>query len=197
MDQIASRAKPNRRPVQSLSRLLSAKEGVAAVEFAMILPILLILLVGMAETVTGLNYDRKVSQAASSVADLVAQTETVNAAEVADIMNATTAIMDPYPAAGLSMIVASVTFDGDGNPEVDWSSDKSGGEPWSEGSSPPIDIPAGLRTPNTSLVIGKADYTYIPTFGSMLQNIFPRATSIALSETYFLRPRLSSKVEML
>lgn len=188
--------------MQNIARKMAAtkyqlhrdQSGVAAVEFALILPFLLILLIGMAETVGALNHDRKVSQAASSVTDLIAQSETVSKSEVADIMRAAVEIMKPYPETTLDVVVASVKFDEDGDPEVVWSRNKAGGEPWSEGSKPPIEMPASLAIPGTSLVVGKASYTYVPTFSTMIQNIFPRATSIDLDDTYFYKPRLTSTV---
>lgn len=170
------------------------QSGVAAVEFALILPFLLILLIGMAETVGALNHDRKVSQAASSVTDLIAQAETVSKSDVADVMLAAVEIMKPYPDTTLDVIVASVEFDDDGDPKVVWSRNKAGGEPWAEDSKPPIDMPASLSTPGTSLVVGQAFYTYVPTFSTMIQNIFPRATSIDLDDTYFYKPRLTNTV---
>ncbi|WP_083812187.1 TadE/TadG family type IV pilus assembly protein [Polymorphum gilvum] len=172
----------------------SDRRGVAAVEFALILPFLLVLMIGIAETTTGLNYKRKISQIASSLADLVAQTEKVNSSEMSDIIKATEAIMEPYSTSGLQVIVASIAFDKDGNPQVVWSVDENKGTPWAKGSVPPIAIPDALKLANTYLVVGFSSYTYVPTFASMLQNIFPRAASIDLEDTYFLRPRLSESV---
>ncbi|ADZ72090.1 hypothetical protein SL003B_3669 [Polymorphum gilvum SL003B-26A1] len=163
-------------------------------EFALILPFLLVLMIGIAETTTGLNYKRKISQIASSLADLVAQTEKVNSSEMSDIIKATEAIMEPYSTSGLQVIVASIAFDKDGNPQVVWSVDENKGTPWAKGSVPPIAIPDALKLANTYLVVGFSSYTYVPTFASMLQNIFPRAASIDLEDTYFLRPRLSESV---
>lgn len=170
------------------------QSGVAAVEFALLLPFLLILLIGMAETVSALNHDRKVSQAASSVTDLIAQSETLSSGDIDDIMLAAVEIMKPYPETTLDVIVASVLFNEDGDPEVVWSRNKAGGSPWAEDTAPPIEMPSALATPGTSLVVGKASYTYVPTFSTMIQNIFPRATSIDLDDTYFYKPRLTNTV---
>lgn len=175
-------------------RLQADRRGIAAVEFALLLPFLLILLIGMSETVTALNTDRKVSQVASSAADLVAQTETISVGEIADIMVAAEQIMLPYSDSPLDVIVASVTFNEAGQPKVDWSLNKSGANIWGSETTPPIDIPESISVAGSSLIVGKASYTYVPLFASMLQKIFPRATSMELEDTYFLKPRLSTKV---
>ena len=165
-------------------------------EFALILPFLLILLIGMSETTTALNTDRKVSQVASSVADLVAQTETVNSSEVSNIMKAADAIMDPYDSSVLKVTIASIGFDDEGKAEVLWSVDQDGSTPtsWVKGQTPPIDIPETIAIPDTTLIVGKTSYVHVPMFASLVQNIFPRATSILMGDTYFLRPRLSTEV---
>lgn len=179
-----------------LTQLKSDLRGVAAVEFALILPFLLVLLIGMAETVGALNHDRKVSQVASSVADLVAQASSLNSADVTDIMVAAKEIMKPYSATSLDVIIASVTFDENGDPKVDWSRDKSGGTPWPTDSEPPVTFPAALSIPGTSLVVAQSSYHHVPMFATLAQNIFPRATSIELGDTYYFKPRLSAKVTL-
>jgi Flp pilus assembly protein TadG len=172
------------------------KSGIAAVEFALILPFLLILLIGTAESVGALNHDRKVSQIASSVTDLVAQAESISTGEIADIMRAATEIMLPYSDTPLDVIIASVTFDEDGDPEVDWSRDKSGSTPWAAGSTPPIEFPEAISVPGSSLVVGQSSYSYTPMFSSLLQNIFPRATSIEFGDVYYYKPRLTGTVTL-
>ncbi|MEP4029773.1 TadE/TadG family type IV pilus assembly protein [Roseibium polysiphoniae] len=189
---VAAREQNRRR--DTASQFTADRSGVAAVEFALILPFLLLLLIGMAETTSALNQDRKVSQIASSVADLVAQSESISTSEAADIMLAASAIMSPYESSRLSVTIASVSFDGNGNAEVDWSVDQDGGTPWPTGSEPPIDIPDTVAKAGTSLVVGQSNYTYIPMFASLAQNLFPSAATIPMGDVYFLRPRLSTSV---
>ncbi len=178
----------------SASGLTGDRRGVAAVEFALILPLLLIVMIGTAETTSALNYKRKISQVAFSVADLVSQSSSLSSGDMSDIMTAARAIMQPFPADGLNVVIASVSFDSRGKATVDWSVNQSGGTPWSKGSAPPVTFPAGTARAGTSVVIGRANSTYTPLFASMAQSIFPRAASIFMEDTYFLLPRLSDKV---
>lgn len=172
------------------------RRGVAAVEFALSLPIMLILMIGSAETTEALNYKRKVNQVAISVADLVAQAETVSKADMSDIMFASSLIMEPYSASNLKVIVASIEFNAKGDAKVAWSINESGGTPWTKGSKPPISIPSGLNNPNTTMIVGQTNGQYIPTFAELAQNIMPRATSIDMEGIYFLRPRFTESVTM-
>lgn len=179
-----------------LKRFLGDKHGVAAVEFAMLVPFLLLLFIGVTEATIALNNNQKVSQVASSVADLVAQAETISNADVTDIMRAAREIMAPYDTTSLKVTIASVSFNKQGKPLVDWSRDQNKGTPWAPGAKPPIDIPAAISIPNTSLIIGESNYTYTARFSVALKDAFPLAAQITMSDHYFLKPRLTSKVQL-
>jgi Flp pilus assembly protein TadG len=178
------------------SRFATDRRGVAAVEFSLILPFLLLLMLGMAETVTALNHDRKVGQVANTVADLVAQAESVSTGDVSDIMLAASEIMQPYPDTNMEVIVASVTFNDDGDPEVDWSRNNAGGTPWAGGSTPPIEFPDTLAVAGTSLVVSQTTYDYAPMFSSLVENMYSGASSISLSDTYYYKPRITTTVTL-
>lgn len=186
--------KRGRRVLELARRFCADYQAVAAVEFALILPFLLILLIGMSESTEALNADRKVSQVASSMTDLIAQAESVTTDDINELFNAADYIMEPFPITDLDIIVASVTFDGEGDPIVDWSHGAKSNSPWPAGDAPPVDIPEGLGTAGASIVVGRTTYTHNLTFGTLLQNTFPRATSINMSATYFLKPRITTKV---
>lgn len=161
----------------------------------MILPFMLILLIGMEEVGGTLDYDRKVSRISNSVADLVAQGQTLTPADLKALMNIGGKILDPYPDTDLETIVASVTFDKKGNPAVDWSYSSKGSSPWAKNSKPPIDLPAAAAKPLTSIVVTQTNLKYVPTFAGIFTDYFSRASSIDLSDTYYLRPRLTDTVK--
>lgn len=170
-----------------LARLAACRRGIAAVEFALVLPILLLLLLGTTELTRALTYDRKVTQVASTVADLAAQASTLSSGEVSDIFKASEAIMQPYPSADLGIVISSVVFDNDGNATVDWSCQHNS-TAWSDGTQPPITIPPAIALKNTSVIVAVSDFTYQPVFNSVI------AENIELAETFFLRPRLVIKI---
>lgn len=175
---------------------LGNRHGIAAVEFALILPLMLILMIGSAETTEGLNYKRKLNQVAIAVADLVAQAESITKNEIADVMYASGLIMSPFSTANVKVIVANIEFNAKGEAKVVWSINESGGTPWTKGGTPPITIPSGLNNPGTTIIVGKTNGTYIPTFAELAQNMMPRATSISMEGIYFLRPRFTESVTL-
>jgi Flp pilus assembly protein TadG len=71
--------------------------GVAAIEAALILPVMLMIYFGLLDLTTVLSANRRVTQMASTLADLVTQSPgTTTKAELAGFYRASTAIMDPY-----------------------------------------------------------------------------------------------------
>jgi Flp pilus assembly protein TadG len=103
---------------QRFQRIAKANEGVAAVEFALILPIMLFMFIGVLEISHAVTVDRRVSQVTSSIGDLVARAETLipstmavdttGVGSVEDIMQVGGYLMDPYRRTTLKMTVSSV-----------------------------------------------------------------------------------------
>lgn len=166
---------------------LRDRKGVAAVEFAFVLPLLVTLYFGAVETTFAIMADRKVTNLTSTVADLVAQTKTVNNAELNDIFRVSAAIMAPFETAGTTIVVSSVLVDNNGNATVDWSAaGPYGGTPRASGS--PFAVPAGLDTPNTSVIVAEVSYQHSSFLGYFIN------TPITLTDAFYLRPRVSERV---
>lgn len=76
-------------------RLWTDERGVAATEFAIVVPFMLVLLVGGVELGNGLATNVKVSATAHSVADMISQNTQVTSSQMTGILQASTAIMAP------------------------------------------------------------------------------------------------------
>ncbi|ASP35968.1 TadE/TadG family type IV pilus assembly protein [Labrenzia sp. VG12] len=176
-------------------KLWKDTRAVAATEFALILPVMFLLLIGMAEVTGAMNQDRKVARISNAVTDLVAQAETVTEAELLAVMDLGEQVLAPYPADELEIIIASVTFNEDGDAEVDWSFDSGSSNPWAEGSEPPITLPDTIVSPNSSIVVGVTTLNYSPPFAGIFTDYFTRKDALELSHTYYLRPRLTGTVQ--
>jgi Flp pilus assembly protein TadG len=156
---------------------------------------MLIILIGMAEITGAMNQDRKVSRIANAITDLVAQAQTVTPAELAGVMDLGQKVLAPYPADDLYIIIASISFDDDGDAEVDWSWDSDSEAPWTEGAAPPITLPDTIASPNTSIVVGVTSLEYTPPFAGIFTSYFSRSDALTLTDTYYLRPRLTDTVQ--
>ena len=91
----------------------------------MVLPLLITFYLGGVEVSQGVAVDRKVTLAARSVADLVAQATSVTTSDVNDILNATVSVVAPWPSTNLKVIVSQVKIDAQSNATVQWSEAKN------------------------------------------------------------------------
>jgi Flp pilus assembly protein TadG len=170
---------------RQLDRLAVNQHGVAAVEFALLLPLMLTLYLGCVEVSQGISADRKVTITTRTAADLVSQVATINNAGMADILNAASSVMAPYSTVGLVVTVTSVSIDANGNATVAWS-DSLNGTPTPQGSSVPV--PAALAVPNTSIILSEVSYLYKPAIGYMITG------TLTLKDKLFMAPRLASSI---
>mgnify|MGYP003646956097 FL=1 len=90
-----------------LKRLSGDQGGVSAVEFALIAPVMVLFYLGMMEISLALSVDRKVTSAASALADLVAQDDVITDSEMASILDAGAAIIAPYDPTRFSVRISS------------------------------------------------------------------------------------------
>ncbi|MDB5541887.1 MAG: hypothetical protein JWQ89_3614 [Devosia sp.] len=105
-----------------LRRFCRDVEAVAAVEFALILPLLITLYLGTVEAATLYAADRKVATVASTMADLVSrEKDTILLSRLDDYYAATATIMQPYTTAGLTVVVSLLQLDAEGVATVKWS----------------------------------------------------------------------------
>lgn len=79
-------------------RFAAANEGIAAVEFALIVPIMMLLFMGAVELSQAVTVDRRVSQVASTTSDLVARKESniSQANDIDDIMKVGSYLLAPF-----------------------------------------------------------------------------------------------------
>jgi Flp pilus assembly protein TadG len=170
-----------------LNRFFRDRRGAAAVEFAFVAPLMILLYCGIAELSQGMMADRRTSHVASIIGDLVAQDTQMNPTEMTDVFNVGKAVIAPFPAAPLAMRITSVRADATGTPRVVWSQTSGGMSALGAGATV-AGVPAGLIAANESVIMAEATYVYT----SSVQKALP--APISLSQKYYLKPRKGSEV---
>lgn len=172
-----------------LRRLRSDQRGLAAVEFALVAPIMVLLYCGLAEFTMAMMAERRAAHAASVVGDLVAQTSQITGSQVNDVFTVANAIMSPFATAPLKLRITSVTADVNAVPRVTWSQGSGLGA--LTAGVQVSNVPANLLAAGDSVIMADVQYA----FTSPIRITLPSAVNF--SNTYFLRPRASTSVTLL
>lgn len=166
-------------------RFVRDERGVSAVEFALVLPVMLLLFFGSTELGDALAIDRKVGHITSTLTDLVTQSKSITDTDMANIFNIAKSIMTPYSDSLLKMKVSGVWIDSSKNATVSWSYAKND-TALTKGAT--VTLPSAQVQASTFLVMTEAHYPYTPTVGYVMTGTYD------LTDKFYLRPRLSDKV---
>lgn len=178
----------SRRP-RGLAAFWRDRRGVSAVEFALLAPVLILLYCGMAELTQAMMAQRRLSNIASAIGDLVAQGAQTGPAKTADIFRIGDTIMAPFPTSALKMCLASVTSDATGKDTVAWSKASTTGMTNCPAASAVLtDIPVGVLPASQSVILARVSYSY----DSPIKLVLPN--SMVFNRTYYLRPRKADAV---
>lgn len=144
-------------------RIAGDRRGLALVEFAFVVPVLILLFVGGYQLSDGIFASRKVSRTVRTVADLTSQYTKIDDATLDTILAASQQIMTPYKIDSTEIRVSQITTNGNGAAKVDWSRGKNV-------SALPIGntavIPNQYLQKNTTIIFTEATYHYVPSFAS-------------------------------
>jgi len=167
------------------------QSGIAAVEFALILPIMLLLFLGSFETTNLVLAYMKLEASAETAADLVAQTRVNTVLQSTDFTNITNAakqVLSPLPTSGvlLKIAFASVTYN-TGSAVIDWHTEVNSATPITTANIPNNASLANLGNQASgstdSVIIVTLTYSYSSPYTYIL------SSSYTLTESAFNRPR--------
>lgn len=102
-------------------RLFRAEQGLAAVEFALALPLLILLTFGTVEVTLYILITQKLERVSLTLSDLVAQSNTITTAQLDQIIPSAGQVMLPQSFANDGYaIISSITKTGNNTPLINW-----------------------------------------------------------------------------
>jgi Flp pilus assembly protein TadG len=158
--------------------------GVAAIEFAMVVPLMLVLFFGTVEFSTAVAIDRKVTTMARTLSDLTSQNKSVTDTQLTNIFNASTGIMAPYSPTPVTSKITQLYIDTNLVVHVIWS---VGAAPHK--STEILPVPPALKVAGTYLIYSEVSYLYKPVIGYVMAK-----DGIDMSDFTYTRPRQSTCV---
>lgn len=170
------------------ARFATDRGGVAAVEFALLLPVMMVMYLGVVEVSRAVTNNRKVVQLARTLADLTARGN-VTTASLDDIIAAKTAVLSPFDASGARIVISSIGVYGSGTNVVGKvCSSKASGNDSSNNSiaalvtNTVVDVPPGYQTPGLRYIRADVEMDYTPLLGANILNWVTNRSSISFSE---------------
>ncbi|GEM_PF-803557 len=178
--------------MRTTRRHVRDEQGVAAIEFAFILPILLILMLGATELFLMHMASRKMTRVTSTVGDLITQARgTLTQADIEGYYKAARYIMGQFPTDRLAVSVHTFRWDSRKNePVLDWQHHLGNFVCRSDEPELTPEQRAAMQDGN-DLVVTTGCYRYQVTFGSFALS----STTVDMSDDISLRPRQQLRVE--
>lgn len=167
--------------------------AVAAVEFALILPLLVTLYFGTVEAASLYTVDRRVATVASTMADLVSREKNcITTAKLNSYFAAATGIMQPYSTTALKQVVSFLAVSSTGTVTLKWS------KPYGTGAVARTSTTMGgigsatqintLARTKGWLVAAEIRYPYQPLYGIVIK-------TINLAHTEYFLPRYEEEIK--
>jgi len=175
-------------PANILRRFSASTRGVAAIEFAMIMPVLAVMFLASFDGGRAIATYMKVRAATYALAAITNQYSTIQASDMTTIVGAASTIMAPYPTTTSNPVItiSQITISSKSKATISWSYSQ-GGTARVQGSS--ITLPAtALNVKSSYLILAEVSYTFTPLFGYFTPG------SLTFSDYLYVTPRISNCV---
>jgi Flp pilus assembly protein TadG len=171
------------------------RRALAATEFAVIVPLMLVMFFGTVEFSSAVAVNRKVTMIARTLSDLTSQSTSVDDGDMQDTFTASISMIMPYDATLVSGTVLQIYIDSSKVAKIQWSKSATianGATQATLTAAPPAlaagttvtsMIPSTLLIPSTYLIFSQASYLYTPSVKFVLKS------GITLSDVSYTRPR--------
>lgn len=169
------------------------QSGVSAVEFALIAPVILLLLIGLVETNEALTIHRKLRHVSSTVTDLIAQQSLLSSSQASLTLSGAASMMAPYDTSELDIVLTVIDV-ATNKQTVAWSRGYQVA-PEQAGDAAGFPVPAALVTVGTQMVAVRVNYNFSTVFTNLFASVLGRDRYF-MEDRMYARPRRGEKVEL-
>ena len=145
-----------------LRRLARGREGAGAVEFAILVPLLLVGYIGAYELSVAMSVYNKVGRTSTTISDLLTQNISVGTTEFEDARLAANTILAPYQtdADNLSYKIIGIQIDDASNATVAWSRDENGNKVTDKPKGTPVALADDMKKTKSFIVMTTVTMKY-------------------------------------
>ena len=178
------------RPMSIYRRFVASRRGVAAIEFAMVVPVLLLMFLASFDAGNAIAVYMKVRSATFTLAAITNQYSVIQSTDMTAITGASSAVFAPYPSSPAIVTISQIKATSANQAQVSWSYSPTTGYALAQGSAV-SNLPANFAQ-NTCggtypcyLIMATVQYTYTPSFGYFITG------TLNLSDSLYATPRSS------
>jgi Flp pilus assembly protein TadG len=180
---------------RSVVDLMENCRGNAAVEFAVIVPVMLVMFFGTVELSSGVAVDRKTTLVARTLSDLTSQSkdQPITDGYMVNVFTSAIAILQPYGAASATATVSEIYVDSNAIASIQWSTAATytagatqatlATSTRAPGNIVTTLVPSQMLVRRTYLILSEVNYVYTPAVGYVMKS------AITLKDTAYTRPR--------
>lgn len=166
--------------------LAADERGVVLIEFAIILPFMILIFFGGLILANAMSTSRKATTAVRAMVDIASQSSDVTTKSLNDIMSIRSSIVSPFRLNDTMARISSIRTDKDGVGTVVWSQAAVGAR---LAPATPYDLPDAYRIPNMNYIVAEMEYYVDPGV-----SVIP-IRRIPLSDKAIMLPRLSQETK--
>lgn len=148
--------------MQRLRKFRYAHAGVAAVEFAVLAPMMVFLLLGSVDLIDLLGVNRRAQNVSASISDVVSRDTEISNDEVDGLWAAANVLMQPENGMDMNLRVTSITIQNPTTARVVWSEGR-GMSALTANST--IALPDDMMIPGTSVILTETEFPYATPLG--------------------------------
>lgn len=180
--------KTRRSSIRFSRRFVHNDRAIAAVEFALVLPLMLFIFVGVGQVGEAVEISRKVTLTSRIVTDLVTQYTSLSCETLSTILSASAEVIAPYSANNLTITVSEISTNSKGAATMTWTATLNSSSSSCSAPSSTFTLPTALDQDNISLIYGQVSYNFTPVLGYKIIG------TININDHIYMSPRLTTSI---